>query len=1603
MLGRLLEIVALLLSFHCFGESRNASLQPQLSTTAATCWISTSGGCETNASLSGTTPWDACVRYTAAQGCGTQSLAYCADHIVPWGDGLHYDCYVRYPNQTGSFFGNGVTKRCSANFVGSLTFRGVTYNDDSSCYQVSNQYTCDAVGGWELRGAYCVRSDAPKNQGDPQCLSEGNPINRGTGVKYESEDLTSGGGDIRYSISYNSRAADNPYSKAPGAWGIFRTGSYLESLVLSFGSGNPQGLPGGVYALRSDGKVLQFALSGNNYISDADRSERLTRIVDTNGRTTGWLLSTASGGNETYDASGRHLVDIDSLGRTLSLDYDGQNRLATVTDTFGRKLTFAYDVANRINNLTQPDGGIVTFSYDTADNLHTVTWPGNLTRTYHYEDSRFPNNLTGITDENGVRFATWSYDAQGRAIVSKHAGEVDTYQLTYNTTNTVVIDPLLTQRTKNLTTILGVVKSTGESQPGGSGCGPSSSSVTYDTSGNVKTRTDFNGNLTEYSYDSGGRNLEIQRVEAKGKSEQRSISTQWHSYWRKPTKIAEPKKLTTYVYNGDNGVYCAPASATVASINGGVQPIGVLCAQTEQATTDADGSAGLSPSVTGMPRVWNWTYNQYGQVLTADGPRTDVADVTRYTYYDLADPDAAKRGKLASVTNALGHVTQYTAYDLNGRPLTVLDPNSQTIAYTYWPRGWLKTVTRAGKTTSYDYDGVGQLTKIVRPDGGYIEYDYDDAHRLRGIIDSRGDSLVYQRDNAGNVTRSDWKNPDSSIVRSQRFAYDALGRLQNVVEMRNGADVHTVLGYDPNGNRTIDTSFKQQTATTEYDGLDRPVRMTDRRSGITQLTYDGRGQLTQLRAPNQAVTNYSVDGLGNSQETSPDRGNLTATYDAAGNLLTLADGRNVVETHTWDALNRPLTVSYPAAGENVTYTWDRGNGSECSNGIGRLCLVSDNGGSTRFAYDPRGNLIRETRSEGGVTLAATQYAYDDADRVVTAILPTGKILTTPRDADGRVMQVTATSDGIPKVLVDNIQTDALGRVTAQTLGNGATQTRTYNPDGTLARQADTPAKMPWFNSLGPQFDYAALVAAVPEIAWQGFAWHAVADDVDHDGDLDLFLYFNSANENFMELSCFSDCASGYGGPNFGTLVFLENVGGTYVRRPFNNREDIVRGDVAQMVPLDFNNDGKTDFLLVLDDVSSLTHNPAYLSNKPYRRLVLLKNDSGAAYAAPGNPGGTHFTDVTVTVGLDKAAWYAEGLVLDLNQDGYPDILGTSRTADYTILGDAFVFSPATGTYQVVSTSGLPRPLWVPALADLDSDGKIDVVAQDYTAGLRFFRNNGNGSFTEWVSTQDLSRLGGRWWASMVPADMDNDGLMDLVTFESDFVGAYPNWDYAGGKIRWLRNTGVAAGQISFVEQTASSFESDGNDRETAYGGTVGDVNNDGFLDIVMVTNEGGSRLVVADGLGGYQRLESSGEMLGGLRAPESRYAQPVLVDFNGDGKVDLLSTESRYVINSGNYLLHNTGRATGSRSGLSIELTGRVDGVAPTGKDAFGARVEVSTGGRTIRRQVLPIMGFSRRLHFGLGDAPGNIQIRIYWPGNPTPQVLTGDPYINAILRVSQP
>jgi YD repeat-containing protein len=245
-------------------------------------------------------------------------------------------------------------------------------------------------------------------------------------------------------------------------------------------------------------------------------------------------------------------------------------------------------------------------------------------------------------------------------------------------------------------------------------------------------------------------------VEASGTPQARTISTQWHPTYRLPVAIAEPLRLTTFNYDAS----------------------GNLLNKTVQATTDSNGNQGFNAPVTGSPRTWSYTYNQYGQVLTAKGPRTDVNDTTSYAY-------DSSSGNLLTITNAAGQVTSLSNYDLNGRVGTITDPNGLTTNLSYSPRGWLlsKSVTAPGtgsQLTSYQYDGVGQLISVNLPDNSTITYTYDPAHRLTNIADSLGNSIAYTLDAMGNRVSEQTKDPTGTLSRQVTRIYDALNRLQQV-------------------------------------------------------------------------------------------------------------------------------------------------------------------------------------------------------------------------------------------------------------------------------------------------------------------------------------------------------------------------------------------------------------------------------------------------------------------------------------------------------------------------------------------------------------------------------------------------------------------------------------------------------------------------------------------------------------------------------------------------------------------------------------------------------------------------------------------------------
>ncbi len=647
----------------------------------------------------------------------------------------------------------------------------------------------------------------------PCCESVGNPINPAQGNKTLVEvDFRSPKVDgltvVRY---YNNagfyRGTPSGTPSTPTAADFWRT-SYDRRL---FPIANRPSTIASVQ--REDGSVQYFSPTGQELHNISGGANRLDKLVDAGGTTVGWRYTTASKDVELYDAAGALQSIALHTGMMHTLAYSNASTppavapypglLIGVTDSLGRAISFTYDAQGRRATLVDPLGQQYVYSYDGVGNLWKVTYPDLTTRTYVYGEA--VNNcsggggcsyalmrwtLTGIVDENGKRYATYVYNSTGRAVRSVHAGGADGVGVAYSTNKATITDALGTIRTTTYQDVSGVIKTAVIAQPCVTpGCaGTVTRTFTYDNYGNVASQTDFNNKKTCYAYDT-TRNLETARVEGvraelcstvlttlPARPDVRKVSTQWHAYWRLPAKVAEPNRITTFVYHGDiagpppgHPVRCAPSG------------IGVLCSKTVQETADPTGQQGLDAALTGTPRTWRYTYDSLGQVLTATDPNGRVATTA---YYAANDPDLGKRGNVQTITNPVGHVTAITDYDLSGRPLSITDPNGVVTTLTYWPRGWLDTRTVADETTSYDYDLAGQLAKVTQPDGSYVQYTYDDAHRLTDITDGLGNRIHYTLDAMGNRTSEQAYEPGgypSTPVHLKRRVYDSLNRLHQSV------------------------------------------------------------------------------------------------------------------------------------------------------------------------------------------------------------------------------------------------------------------------------------------------------------------------------------------------------------------------------------------------------------------------------------------------------------------------------------------------------------------------------------------------------------------------------------------------------------------------------------------------------------------------------------------------------------------------------------------------------------------------------------------------------------------------------------------------------
>jgi RHS repeat-associated protein len=835
-----------------------------------------------------------------------------------------------------------------------------------------------------------------KNLGRPHHCPVGNPINQATGLKYQEEmDYRSPTPDGLKFVRYYNSYAPLPIKGASPHW----RHTYSREIAKIDGTT--------VIVHRPDGKSLHFSYSSDGWVAQPDVTDRLEERLDGQGKRTGWRYETSRDSVESYDALGRLQTMRFRSGRTLTLSYDARDQLLAVTSDSGRTLNFAYDSAYRLAMLTGPAGGVYRYTYDARGNLSSVRYPDdtptdesdNPVRTYLYEDPNFPHALTGIVDENNTRFATWAYDAQGRAVLSEHAGGADRVELTYHADGrTTVIDALGAARTYAFTTRHGVVKPTSVTGDPCSSCGGQAQSRTYDANGFLASQTDWSGHVTNYMYDDRG--LQVSRTEAVGTPEERTVTTTWHPAFRRPTLITEPAKTTAFTYD----------------------VTGQLLTRTETDTA------------TQASRTWTYTYTEQGLLASVDGPRTDLSDVTTFEY------DA--QGNRIRTTNALGHVTEITAHDAHGRPLTLVDPNGVTTTLSYDARGRLRSRTTGGATSTFAYDGVGNLTRLTWPNGAYLDYDYDAAHRLISVADNLGHRLEYTLNAQGHRTAENVYDSTHTLRRTRSWLYNQLGRL---IEALGAQGQTTAYGYDGNGHPISVTDPLNRTTTQAFDALERLIRTTDPLHGETAYTYDGQDNLSSVTDPRGLTTTYVYDGWGHLiQQQSPDTGSMTYTYDTAGNRLTQTDARGVTITYTYDALNRLTGVQYPDSTLDVRYTYDQD-----PYGVGRRTGRIEASGDTTYEYDARGNRITDRRTLNGVPFI-TRYAYDPADNLIQIIYPSGRTVDYRRDAVGRITSVTTTFEDLTQTVADDIRYLPFGPVESLTHGNGLIRRNTYDLDYRLS-------------------------------------------------------------------------------------------------------------------------------------------------------------------------------------------------------------------------------------------------------------------------------------------------------------------------------------------------------------------------------------------------------------------------------------------------------------------------------------------------------------------------------------------------------------------------
>jgi len=373
-----------------------------------------------------------------------------------------------------------------------------------------------------------------------------------------------------------------------------------------------------------------------------------------------------------------------------------------------------------------------------------------------------------------------------------------------------------------------------------------------------------------------------------------------------------------------------------------------------------------------------------------------------------------------------------TGEDPNKRIVTLRDKSGGE-SLIRWDGDILTLISGENRVYRFEYDQSKQLTAITDPKGFRIVFKWDEQKRLIKINRGPENHYSFKYDSFSNLSEIEF--PDKT---SQFFHHDNNGNLVKFID-RNGAERTYTYSATDQMLKFIDA--KGHKTRFRYSQLDAPREIEYATGDRHKFEYDKNGALSGMKVNGELQTDFKIDPIAGSMETSDSNGKqsiflikedrlieavnenckIKFTYDDKGRILS-EDVKDKTVEYLRNGVGALIRMSVPDM-EPIVYNYDKEHRiksiqwRKMSFGIhydssGTLLNINyPNGICINRSINPMGlvsSMSIQMDSKSNTIVYKGDYEYDPCDRILKTVIKSNRKTRTDSyayDGEGRLLRI----------------------------------------------------------------------------------------------------------------------------------------------------------------------------------------------------------------------------------------------------------------------------------------------------------------------------------------------------------------------------------------------------------------------------------------------------------------------------------------------------------------------------------------------------------------------------------------------------------------------